>query len=110
MALSLTNQYTDAMPKRGARAQRIPLAELIELMRQLEQATGADRVRLARRLAGLDGPCLVTIQAVGDEGVVQAKAAWSGTEAALARELGYASRSGVTDAVRRHRERLAGRL
>lgn len=111
LAHGRTTPYTRGMPRRHPKAaHRIPLHELIDLMQQLERATGAERVRLARHLSGLDGPTLATIQAAGDEGVMQAKAASKVTDARLAQELGYASRSGVTDAVWRHKERLAGRL
>lgn len=91
-------------------ARAIPLKELLALMRELDRARGIRRVELARQLADLKGPTVATLKAVGDEGVVQALAKSGLSDRELATRLGYKSRSGVTDAVSRHRRRLAGEL
>jgi hypothetical protein len=96
------------MAKRTRRLGRdIPLAELIEHLRKLDAARGIERVQLARWLSSMEGPTYATLQAAGDEGVVEALADTRLSAAALAVELGHPYRAAVTDAVLRHRDRLA---
>jgi hypothetical protein len=91
-------------------ARAIPLKDLIALMRELAWAHGIRRVELARHLSDLKGPTVATLKAAGDEGIVQALAKSGLSDRELAAKLGYKSRSAVTDAVSRHRRRLAGEL
>ena len=96
------------MAKRTRRLGRdIPIAELIGYLRKLDKARGIERVKLARWLANMEGPTYATLQAAGDRGVVEALEDTGLSAAALATELGHPYRAAVTDAVLRHRDRLA---
>lgn len=98
------------MATRDPKAKPIPVDALIALIKQLKRAKGKEKVRLARLLASTAGPAIVTFSALGDEGVWQEKQASGKTYDELAVELGYGSRSRVTDAVSRHNRRQRGEL
>jgi AraC-like DNA-binding protein len=94
---------------RATKAQPIALRELIAKLRELDRLTGEEKVKAARALISPGtGPLVVTVQAVADAEVVRLLAQAQLSAAELAKRLGYASRSGVTDAVLRHKDRLAG--
>jgi hypothetical protein len=94
---------------RDPKAKAIPLRELIARLEELDAATGLERTRLARELASTGGPTIVTLKAVGDEGI------WQATQSGLTYDqvreaLGYGSRSRVSDAVMRQNRRRRGQL
>lgn len=101
--------YDGRVATRDPKAKAIPLRELIALLEQLDAATGLEKARLARELASTGGPTIVTLKAVGDEGIWQATQ--SGMTYEQAREaLVYAHRTRISDAVMRHNRRRRGEL
>lgn len=101
--------YDDWVATRDPKARAIPLRELIALLEQLDGASGVEKARLARDLAKTSGPTIVTLKAVGDEGIWQATQAGQ-TYIEVMEALGYRSRSRISDAVMAHNRRRRGEL
>jgi hypothetical protein len=88
-------------------AKAIPYDELLAMFLRLAELTGAERSRLAAKLANPEGPTWATLREMNDQGMYEAKQLPGMTYEKLAGELGLKSRSNVTDGVARHRAKLA---
>lgn len=98
------------MATRDPKTKPIPLDELIAMIKKLKRLKGAEKMQLARHLSDPKGPTVVTLSAIGDEGMWEEKQSSGLTYDELADKLGYGSRARVTDAVSRHNRRLRGEL